>query len=147
MGRVPVVGHSYIEIDDADGVARDLSAFVDEVEPLGRAVSSRDVTGLNEESRRVVAGPEPAQQFTLRGLFDDAAVTGSDAVLSGIVGQVVTVSYGPAGKGTGRRKVSGKFLCVAYQVGGRVETGKAVGLVRFTARFQQAGPVTLGVWE
>ena len=147
MAKVPVAGQSYIEIDDAGGVARDLSAFVDEVEPLGRLVSFRDVTGLNEESRQVVAGPEPAQQFTLRGLFDDSPVTGSDAVLSGIVGQVVTVSYGPAGKTAGQRKVTGRFLCLAYQVGGRVETGKAVGLVRFSARFQQAGPVTLGVWD
>ena len=146
MAKVPVAGYSYIEIDDAGGVPRDLSPFVDEVEPLGRQVSFRDVTGLNDDWQRVVAGAEPVQQFTLRGLFDDTPVTGSDAVLAGIVGQQVRVSYGPAGKGAGRRKITGSFLCLGYQVSGRVETGKAVGFVRFTARFQQAGPVTLTKW-
>ena len=147
MPRVPVAGNSYIEIDDADGTPRNLSGCVEEVEAVGKQVSAVDVTGLNDRTRQVAAGPEPAQQFTLRGLFDDTPVTGSDAVLSGIVGQVVTVSYGPAGNAAGQRKITGEFLCLSYQVGARVEGSEEVAPVRFVARFQQSGPVTLGVWE
>ncbi len=147
MSKVTAAGHSYIEIDDANGVARNLSAYVEEVEFLGRQVSGLDATGLNDTSRRLVAGFEPEQQFTLRGLFDDTPITGSDAVLAGIVGQTVTVSYGPAGKGRGQRKISGRFLCFGYQVSGRVENGRGVGLVRFQARFRQAGSVALTQWE
>ena len=147
MTKVPVAGLSYIEIDDANGVARNLSPYVEEIEPLGQQVVAFDVTGLNDKARRAVAGIGPAQQFTLRGFFDDTPVTGSDAVLAGIVGKSVTVSYGPAGSGGGQRKVSGLFLCLSYQVGGKARDGGDVGLVRFEARFQQTGPVTLGVWD
>ncbi|MDE2779558.1 MAG: hypothetical protein OXI91_07785 [Chloroflexota bacterium] len=147
MAKAPVAGSSYIEVSDASGVARDLSSYVEAVEPLGQQVSALDVTGLNDESRRLAAGPEPVQEFTLRGLFDDTPVTGPDAVLAGIVGQVVTVSYGPAGRGSGQRRVTGRFLCLSYQVGGSVAEGGGAGLVRFAARFQQSGPVTLEVWS
>ena len=147
MAKVPVAGQSYIEINDAGGVPRNLSPYVEEVEPLGRQVSALEVTGLNDSSRQVIAGMEQVQEFTLRGLYDDTPVTGPDAVLAGIVGQVVTVSYGPAGSGAGQRKISGQFLCLSYLVGGKVEEGRNAGLVRFTARFQQSGPVTLGVWD
>ena len=146
MPRVPVAGNSYIEIDDSGGTSRNLSAWVEEVEPLGQQVSAVDVTALNDTSRQVARSVEPVQEFVLRGLFDATPVTGPDAVLSGIVGMVVTVAYGPAGNKTGQRKISGEFLCLSYQVGGRAEAGRYPGLVRFTARFRQSGPVTLGVW-
>ena len=146
MPRTPVAGNSYIEIDDSGGTTRNLSAWVEEVEPLGRQVSAVDVTALNDTSRQVVKGVEPVQEFTLRGLFDDTPVTGPDAVLAGIVGTVVTVAYGPAGNAAGQRKISGQFLCLSYQVGGRAEEGRNPGPVRFTARFRQSGPVTLAIW-
>ena len=146
MPSAPVAGNSHIEIDDSGGTARNLSPWVEEVEPLGQQVSAVDVTGLNDTSRQVAAGVEPVQEFALRGLFDATPVTGPDAVLAGIVGKAVTVAYGPAGKAAGQRKISGEFLCLSYQVGGRTEEGRNPGLVRFTARFRQSGPVTLGVW-
>ena len=122
MPKVPVAGRSYIEIDDADGVPRNLSPYVEEVEPLGPQVTVLDVTGLNDTSRKVIAGLEPVQQFTLRGLYDDTPVTGPDAVLSAIVGKVVTVAYGPAGNGAGQRKVTGAVpLC---QLPGRRKAGR-----------------------
>ena len=147
MAKVAVAGSSYIEVSDANGVARNLSPYVEVVEPLGQQVSALDVTGLNDESRQLAAGLEPVQGFTLRGLFDDTPVTGPDAVLAGVVGRVVTISYGPAGRGAGQRRITGQFLCLSYQVGGSVGDGSRVGLVRFTARFQQSGPVTLDVWS
>ena len=141
MAKYPMAGHSYIEVDDSGGVARNLSAYVEEIEPLGRLVSFQDVTGLNDGAQRVIAGPEPGQEFALYGLFDDTPTTGPDAVLSGIIGRAVNVSYGPAGGNTGQRKISGEFLCLGYQLRGRID-----GPVRFVARFRQTGPVTVGVF-
>ena len=51
------------------------------------------------------------------------------------------VEIEPLGRAPGQRKISGEFLCLSYQVMGRVD-----GPVRFIARFRQTGPVTLGVW-
>ena len=146
MAKYPAAGHSYIEVDDAGGVPRNLSPYVEEVEPLGRQVSWRDVTGLNDEAPQVTAGTEPAQEFNLRGIFDDTPVSGPDAVLAGIIGRVVTVSYGPAGRQAGRRKITGEFLCLGYQVGGKAGPGAGDGLVRFSARFRQSGAVVVTVW-
>lgn len=146
MPRVPVAGNSYIEIEDSGGVSRDLSPWVEEVEPLGPQVSAVEITALNDTSRRVTPGVEPVQEFVLRGLFDTTPLTGPDAVLAGIVGKAVTVAYGPAGKASGQRKISGDFLCLSYQVGGCSGERLGVGLVRFIARFRQSGPVTLGTW-
>ena len=101
MPSAPVAGNSYIEIDDSGGAARNLSAWVEEVEPVGQQVSAVDVTGLNDTSRQVAAGVEPVQEFVLRGLFDATPITGPDAVLAGIVGKAVTVAYGPAGNAAG----------------------------------------------
>ena len=142
MAKYPMAGHSYIEVDDAGGTPRDLSAWVVEIEPLGRRVGYVEVTGLGEAAQRVQGGVEPGQEFALYGLFDDTPTLGPDAVLAGIVGLVGTVSYGPAGRSAGQRRISGEFLCLSYQAMGRVD-----GPVRFVARFRQSGAVGLGVWE
>ncbi|MXZ91415.1 MAG: hypothetical protein F4W95_06315 [Chloroflexi bacterium] len=135
-------GHSYVAVADGDGVLRDLSPWMERVGPLGRELSGRDVTGVNDDAARTLAGPEVAQEFTLSGLWDDAPEVGPDAVLSGIVGRSVTVQYGPAGKARGQRRVSGQFVCLSYRIGSR-----AGEPVRFEATFRQDGPVELGVWE
>ena len=153
MAKYPVAGHSYIEVDDAAGVPRNLSPYVDEIEPLGRQVSFFDVTGLNDRAQQVIAGVEPSQEFSLYGLFDNIPVVGPDATLPGIVGKIGTVSYGPAGNDTGKRKVTGEFLCLSYQIIGKLDLsmgsrgGGADNPVRFTARFRQSGSVTVTVWQ
>ena len=142
MAKYPMAGHSYIEVDDAGGMPRNLSPYVAEIEPLGQAVAWVDVTGLKDAAQRTGVGPELAQEFALYGFFDDTPVTGPDAALAGIVGRIGTVSYGPAGGRKGQRKISGEFLCLSYQVFGRIE-----GPVRFQARFRQTGPAVFGVWD
>ena len=141
MAKYPVAGNSYIEIDDAGGTPRNLSAYVDEIEPLGREISFLDVTGLNDAAQRIIAGPQLGQEFALRGVFDDTATTGPDAVLSGIVGSIATGSYGPAGNSSGQRRITGEFLCLSYRVISRVKHQ-----VRFTARFRQEDSVSLNTW-
>jgi len=139
--KFAVAGSSYLEIDDAGGTPRNLSAYIEEMEPLGKAVSALDVTGLNDAAQRVIAGAELAQEFTLRGVFDNTATSGPDAVLAGVVGKTGTVSYGPAGNGLGQRKITGEFLCLSYQV-----ISRAGQQVRFTARFRQDGAVSITTW-
>lgn len=141
MSKYPVAGNSYVEVDDAGGTPRDLSPYIDEIEPLGLEVSFLDVTGLNDTARRVIAGVQSGPEFALRGLFDDTAATGPDAVLSGIAGQIVTVSYGPAGNASGQRKVTGEFLCLSYRI-----ISKVNNQVRFEARFKPDGAVSAMVW-
>src|SRR5918992_4198889 len=128
MAKYPVAGNSYIEVDDAEGTPRDLSPYLEEIEPLGPEVSFLDVTGLNDTAQRVIAGVQSGREFALRGFFDDTATTGPDAVLSGIVGQIGTVSYGPAGNSSGQRKVIGEFLCLSYRI-----ISKVNNQVRFEA--------------
>ncbi|MCE2501899.1 MAG: hypothetical protein J4G13_13705 [Dehalococcoidia bacterium] len=134
-------GRSYVAVADADGVMRDLSAWVERVGPLGRELSGRDVTGVNDAAARTAAGPEAAQEFTLSGRWDDTPGIGPDAALSGIVGRSVRVDYGPVGSGAGQRRVSGSFVCLSYRISSR-----AGEPVRFEARFRQDGPAELGVW-
>jgi hypothetical protein len=141
VAKFAVSGSSYIEVDDAGGTPRDLSRYLEELEPLGKVMAHLDVTGLNDAVQRTIAGLEEAQEFVLRGVYDDTAATGPDAVLGGIVGKTGTVSYGPAGNGSGRRKITGEFICLSYQV-----VSQAGRQVRFIARFRQDGAVSITTW-
>ena len=141
MAGYASAGRSYVAIADADGVMRDLSAWVERAGPLGRAVAGLDATGLNDAAAKTVAGRETAQEFSIAGRWDAAPGIGPDAALAGIVGHVVSVDYGPVGNATGQRRISGKFVCLSYRV-----LSKAGEPVRFEAVFRQDGAVTLGVW-
>ena len=141
MAKYPVAGNSYIEVDDSGGTPRNLSAYIEEIGPLGEEASFLDVTGLNDTAQRVISGVGSGQELVLRGAFDDTATTGPDAVLSGIVGKTGTVSYGPAGNSSGLRKITGEFLCLSYRV-----ISKVGDQVRFEARFKQDNAITLTTW-
>jgi hypothetical protein len=141
MAKYPVAGNSYVEVDDTGGTPRNLSPYLEEIEPLGPEVSFLDVTGLNDAAQQVIAGVQSGREFALRGLFDDTATTGPDAVLSGIMGQTVTVSYGPAGNSSGQRKVTGEFLCLSYHI-----ISKVNNQVRFEARFKPDGALSVTTW-
>ena len=134
-------GRSHVAVEDAGGVMRDLSPWVERAGPLGRELSGRDTAGVNDASPSTAAGAEVAQAFTLSGRWDDTPVIGPDVVLTGIVGRSVSVEYGPAGNGPGRRRVSGRFVCLSYRI-----SSAAGEPVRFEARFRQDGPATLGTW-
>ncbi len=142
MTKFQASGNSYIEVDDSQGVPRDLTPFLEEVESPGREVSFLDVTGLADTAQRVIAGVEVGRELVLRGAFDDALTTGPDAVLSPIVGRIGTLSYGPAGRQAGRRKITGEFLCLAYRITSRV--GQQVS---FEARFRQDNAISITTWN
>ena len=141
MSGYSSAGRSHVAVADASGVMRDLSPWVEWVGPLGRELSARDASGVNDGSPRTAAGREAAQEFTLSGRWDDTPGIGPDAALSGIVGRTVAVEYGPAGNGRGQRRVSGRFVCLSYRI-----SSAAGEPVRFTAVFRQDGPAELGAW-
>ena len=141
MAGYSSAGRSYAAVEDSGGVMRDLSPWVERVGPLGRELGSRDAAGVNDGAPRTAAGMELAQEFTLSGRWDDTPVIGPDAVLSDIVGRTVAVDYGPAGNGPGRRRVSGRFVCLSYRISSA--SGEPV---RFAAVFRQDGPASLGTW-
>ena len=134
-------GRSFVAVEDAGGVMRDLSPWMERVSPLGRELAGRDAAGVNDAAPRTAAGTDIAQEFTLSGRWDDTPSIGPDAVLSGVVGRTVAVEYGPAGNGPGKRRVSGRFVCLSYRISS--EAGEPV---RFEARFRQDGPAELGEW-
>ena len=134
-------GRSHVAVEDAGGVMRDLSPWVERIGPLGQELTARDAAGVNDGNPRTAAGAEVAQEFTLSGRWDDTPVIGPDAVLAGIVGRTVAVEYGPAGSGPGRRRVSARFVCLSYRI-----SSAAGESVRFEARFRQDGPAELRTW-
>ena len=134
-------GRSYIAVADAGGTLRDLSAWAERIGPLGRQLAAVDVTGVNDTAARTAAGSETAQELVIAGRWDDTPGIGPDATLAGIVGRSALVEYGPAGKGAGRRRIGGRFVCLSYRV-----CSKAGEAVRFEAVFRQDGAVTLDVW-
>lgn len=142
MPKYPMAAHTYLAVADAGGVSRNLAPYLSEIEPLGRQTGAVEVTALNDTARHFQPGIELPQDFAIYGYFDDTPVSGPDVVLAGIVGKISAISYGPAGRQPGQRKISGQFLCRSYQVFGRID-----GPVRFTARFRQTGPVELGFWD
>lgn len=134
-------GRSYVAVEDAGGVLRNLSPWVERIGPLGRDLSARDASGVNDSAPRTTAGMELAQEFALTGRWDDTPDIGPDVVLSKIVGRTVAVEYGPAGNGPGQRQVSGQFVCLSYRI-----SSAAGEPVRFEARFRQDGSAELGTW-
>ena len=134
-------GRSYVAVEDGGGVMRDLSPWVERIGPLGRELTARDTSGVNDGAPRTVAGTETAQEFTLSGRWDDTPGIGPDVVLSRIVGRTVAVEYGPAGSGPGQRRAFGRFVCLSYRI-----SSAAGEPVRFEARFRQDGPAELGTW-
>ena len=134
-------GRSHVAVSDSSGIMRDLSPWVERIGPVGRELSARDVTGVNDGAARTASGIETAQEFAVSGRWDDTPGIGPDAILPGVVGMSVRVEYGPAGNGPGRRRVSGRFVCLSYRI-----SSAAGETVRFEARFRQDGPVQMGAW-
>lgn len=126
----------YIEVDDAGGVARNLSPYVLEVVGFGKAVRGEVVTGVDDVGERVAAGLE-RQVVRLRGVAHQRATTGSHTVLSGLPGKIGTISYGPEGKRTGQVKLTGEFYCRSYEL--------RPGFF-FEAVFSQDAGVTVATW-
>lgn len=140
MAKYKVAGNSVVRIDRTAGGTLDaISTYVDTIEGIGREYDALDVTQFTDSAERVIPGIERAQEIVLRGAFDDAATTGPDAILSTVVGTIVTFEWNPRGTASGARKFTGEFLVVSYHVVGEVK-----GRVNYEARLKLDNAMTVG---
>ena len=125
-------------IADTGGTMRDLSAYVVEVSGLPGERALNDVTALGDSGARFEPGAD-AVSFTLRGLFDDSAAHGADAVLGGLRyhSAPVNFEYAPAGLATGSVRYAGKCWVAAYEI-----RSKGGELVSWEARLRVEGATT-----
>ena len=129
---------SRFRIADTGGVTRDLSAYITEVIGLPGERALNDVTALGDDGARFKPGANTVM-FTLRGLFDDTANTGADAVLGALRyhASPVNFDYAPAGLATGSVRYTGKCWVAAYEIRSR-----AGELASWEARLRVEGTTT-----
>jgi|SRR6185369_1548095 len=130
--------NAVFKIDDSGGVLRDISAHVKGVSglPGGRALG--DTTAFGDSGERSIPGLASAS-FTVTGLADSAATTGSLAVLNGLRTTTATASfeYSPAGTATGMVKTAGECWLESLTFDTDV-----TGPVPFSAQFKLDGVTT-----
>lgn len=131
---------SIFTIADAGSTVRDISADITSVDGLPGDAAMLDTTSFGATAKTKLGGLRDAK-VTVKGFFNDTASTGSDAVLSGIVGLSRAFVYGPSGSTTGMRKYSGNALLATYKLSSPV-----AGMVTFQADFELDGPVTVGTY-
>ena len=126
---------SRFRIADTGGVTRDLSAYITDVIGLPGERALNDVTALGDSGARFKPGAD-AVSFTLRGLFDDSAAHGADAVLGALRYHTspVNFEYAPAGLATGSVRYTGKCWVAAYEI-----HSKGGQLVSWQARLRVEG--------
>ena len=98
-------------IADAGGVMRDLSAYVSEVRELPGERALDDVTALGDDGARFNLSAEVVA-FSLRGIYDDTANTGTDAVLGALRYHTAPTAfeYAPAGLTAGQSEIHRRLL-------------------------------------
>ncbi len=138
MVKYNSAGTSYVEVDDSGGTPRDLSPYADYIDFCGRDFYDPTVS---------------VKEIVIQGPWDDKASTGSDVVLAGILGSVVTVSFGPAGNASGARKITGEWTFSDYSIEARAsgrltqaQVDRGEGMVRYTAVFQISTSFSMTTW-
>lgn len=133
---------SKFSIDDSGTVPRDLSAYLTEIRGLPGPRLLNEVTALGDAGAKFIPGLEDVT-FNLRGLFDDTASSGPDAVLGPLRTNTTAVSfeYGPEGTAAGDVKYSGTCWVTLYELRSRVGN-----LVEWVATLQVEGTLTRGTY-
>ena len=111
---------SRFRIADTGGTMRDLSAYITEVRGLPGERALNDVTALGDAGARFKPGADVVA-FSLTGLFDDAPVSGADAVLGGLRSHDAPVpfEYAPAGTAPGKVRYAGNCWVKSYELRSR----------------------------
>ncbi len=127
--------------DSAATTIRDIGVYCDSIE-IDRSTGMADSTTIGLEDKTFLSGLSEAT-ISLSGKYDDTATSGVDVVLSGNVGNDVSVGFefGPAGNATGKLKLTGECYVSKYQVSAPLE-----GVVKFSASLQVTGAVTRGTF-
>ena len=125
-----------IMITDGGGVLRDISG-------LPGTSEVADSTGLGSTAKTFITGLNDVK-FSLKGQYDDTALTGSHTVLTSIRGAgAKAFQYGPSGAvaASGTVKITGSAIMTDYTVNSPIG-----GITSFSASFQGSGDVTFGVF-
>lgn len=127
--------------DSAGSTLRDISIYVDSVDATND-IDMLDITTLGAEARAFDSGLTNCT-YTISGIWDDTASTGSRTVLRSLVGLETSVGfeYGPEGGSGGTVKESGECYVASY-----AESAPVGEMVRFTATIQVTGAVTIGTF-
>ena len=140
MAVFRVGGNTVVRIDaSAGGTLVAITAYVKEIDGMGREYQSLDDTHFADAVERIIPGIETSQEFGLRGAFENTATTGPDAILSTAVGTLLTFEFNPVGTAAGARRFTSEVMVLSYKVNGEVK-----GQVSYEARLKQDGAVTVG---
>ena len=141
-GAAAVAGKGAVwKIDDSAGTLRDISGDVSSVD-FPEEVGTAETTGLGASARSFIPTLKGATA-SVQGFFNSAATTGSDTVLSGLVGLATssTFEFGPEGSATGKIRYTGESYVTRYQKSAPVD-----GVVSFSLDLQVTGAVTRNTW-
>lgn len=134
--------NSVFSIDDSGGTLRTITSHVDNVSGLPGAAQLSEVTAFGDAGEKFIRGIE-GTTFTVSGMWDTAATTGSITVLNGLRTATSTSSfeYGPEGSTATNIKYSGECWLESFTVDAAVKDK-----VPFSATFRLDGAVTVGTY-
>jgi len=117
-------------IDDSGGTVRNISSDVDSTDAPS-TIDTAEVTGFGDAQKSYVTGQQD-QKVSIKGNFNDTALTGAHAVLSSLIGGTAgyTLQFMPAGSVSGKPKLYGEVLLTNYSLSAGVG-----GAVTFAADF------------
>lgn len=133
---------SYFSVEDsAASTLRNISPYIKTID-FNRSNDSNDTTTKGAEGHTYRPGLTDGE-ISIDGLWDDTASTGSQTVLSTLVGIETTVGfeYGPEGNTSTMVKYSGECILTSY-----VESSPVDDMVAFNATFKISGDVTIGAF-
>lgn len=131
--------NAVIKVDNSAGSLTNISAYCYD-DSFPRSADELETTTFGQTAHRRIGGLTDGS-FSISVRWDPTASTGPDAVLSGIIGLVGSVEYGPHGSTATFIKYTFEALCTGYEISGAVD-----GLVEATADFVIDGAVTRGTY-
>ena len=129
------------QITDSGGTLRDISGDVSEVQGIPATTEVAETTGLGATAKTYIPGLNDVK-FSIKGQYNDTALSGSWTVLQGIRGLAAKAfQFGPSGTTVGAVKITGNAILTDLKL-----TANLKDVVLFDATFQGSGDLTFGVF-
>jgi hypothetical protein len=127
--------NTVFKVDDSGGTLRTISAYVTSVD-FPQTADTAETTAFGSTNKSYVAGVKDAT-VSIEGIWDPTV----DGYLYGIVGQTVSIEYGPEGATALDKKYTCEAICTNYTPPSSIDDA-----VKFSAEFQVSGAVTRGAY-
>lgn len=127
--------NTVFQVDDSGGTLRNISAYVTSVD-MPQTADTAETTAFGSTNKSYVAGVKDAT-VSIEGIWDPTV----DGYLYGIVGQTVSIEYGPEGATALDKKYTCEAICTSYTAPSSIDDA-----VKFSAEFQVSGAVTRGAY-